>query len=219
VVLADGMGGQRHGALAAQAVIDTARRGLPGLIDEDPRSALTGFCHAANEAIREIGRRHGSRPGSTCTALYLRRQEAYWVHVGDSRLYHFTGNRLLYRTDDHTLGALLKGSESAGGARRAARARDNRLYMCLGGHNQLEPDFGATAIGRDDWFMLCSDGFWTQVQGEEAARSVAAAPADTGTADSLVALAAQRGGPRGDNVSLALAMPRRASARWGWWPF
>ena len=219
VILADGMGGQRHGALAAQAVVDTARRELPGRVVDDPHSALTGFCHAANEAIRDIGRRHGTTPGSTCTALYLRRREAYWVHVGDSRLYHFNGDRLLYRTDDHTLGALLQHGRSAAGPNRPARPRDNRLYMCLGGRNQLEPDFGATAIGKDDWFMLCSDGFWSQVQGDEAARSLAEAPADAGMADQLVALAARRGGPRGDNVSLALAMPRRASARLAWWPF
>ena len=214
-VVADGMGGQQDGALAAQTVIDTARRELPGIAKASPREGLTGFCMAAHEAIRAIGRENGTNPASTCTALCLRGDEAYWVHVGDSRLYHFNGDTLLYRTDDHTLAGLLRGSGSASSARRPARRRDSRLYMCLGGLNEVQPEFGASAIGRNDWFLLCSDGFWNQVRTDEAARSVA--DADGAAADSLVALAAQRGGPRSDNVSLVVARPGKAAAKRSWW--
>jgi serine/threonine protein phosphatase PrpC len=216
-VLADGMGGQQHGALAAQAVIDTARRALPGFNRGNPRDSLTAFFHAAHQAIRDIGAQRGSNPASTCTALYLRGDEAYWIHVGDSRLYHFNDDSLLYRTNDHTLAALLRSNDNAGAAQPTRRRRDSRLYMCLGGNNELEPEFGATAIGMDDWFLLCSDGFWSQVQTDEAVNGVTNAAADAATADDLVALAAQRGGAKADNVSLVLATPRRTSARWAWW--
>ena len=55
VVLADGMGGQQHGALAAQTVLDTARDALAGLAKHSPRKGLTDLCHVAHE---EIGRAH-----------------------------------------------------------------------------------------------------------------------------------------------------------------
>ena len=216
VVVADGMGGQRHGALAAQTVMDTARRELQGLSGRSPREGLTQFCHAAHAAIRDIGRRLRANPASTCTALYLKGDEAYWIHVGDSRLYHFNGERQLFRTSDHTLGALLQRRDASGDSNRPRKPRDNRLYMCLGGHNELEPEFGAAAIGPDDWFMLCSDGFWNQVPSAEAASSVKATDRAK-AADGLVQLAARRGGARADNVSLILATPRQSRAKRSWW--
>ena len=54
-------------------------------------------------------------------------------------------------------------------ASRQSGLADNRLYMCLGGQNELEPEFGASAVGDDDWFVLCSDGFWNQVGDDEVA--------------------------------------------------
>lgn len=222
-VLADGMGGRQYGAEAAQTVVDTARRELQGLADGNPRACLTGFCEAAHDAIRALGRQYGANPASTCTALYLRRDEAYWIHVGDSRLYHFNRESQLFRTDDHNLGALMAGDD-AGGARPARRRNDHHLYMCLGGHNELEPEYGAAAVAREDWFMLCSDGFWSQVRGSEAARRLTRSAARGANADALVRLAAERGGPGADNVSLVLATPaRRLLGRWAvgraWWRF
>ena len=217
LVLADGMGGQQHGALAAQTVLDTARNALTGLAKRSPQQGLTDICHAAHEAIRSIGRQDGSNPASTFTALFLRGDEAYWIHVGDSRLYHFDGETQLFCTPDHTLASLLQARQGAYGVTRAGKRRNSRLYMCLGGNNELEPAFGATAIGKNDWFLLCSDGFWNQVGSSEAARRVTGTPADSEKAANLVALAAQRGGPRADNVSLVLATRTRKARRRAWW--
>jgi serine/threonine protein phosphatase PrpC len=217
VVLADGMGGQQHGALAAQTVLDTARHALTGLVKRNPREGLTDLCHAAHEAIRSIGRQDGSNPASTCTALLLRGDEAYWIHVGDSRLYHFDGKTQVFCTPDHTLASLLQSRQRTSGSSRAGKRRNSRLYMCLGGNNELEPAFGATAIGKNDWFLLCSDGFWNQVESSEAARRVTGTPADSEKAANLVALAAQRGGPRADNVSLVLATRARRARKRAWW--
>ena len=57
LVLADGMGGQQHGALAAQTVIDTARNEVVRLSLHEPRQFLTDLCQRAHEAIRALGRR------------------------------------------------------------------------------------------------------------------------------------------------------------------
>jgi serine/threonine protein phosphatase PrpC len=59
---------------------------------------------AANSRIYEYGI---SRPelrgmGSTCTALVVRGTDAWFAHVGDSRLYLVRENRILQLTDDHS---------------------------------------------------------------------------------------------------------------------
>jgi serine/threonine protein phosphatase PrpC len=199
VVLADGMGGQKKGALAAQIILDTAQQAFTSEAVDDPKAFLEGLCHRAHEAIREAGLQHGCHPASTCTFLYLDDREAYWVHVGDSRLYHFNDGKLLSHTRDHSVGELA-GSE--GGAAEP----DGRLYMCLGGKNELDPAFDATAIADKDWFMVCSDGFWKQVDPEEVALAMQLPDEQRMSARDLAALAERRAGEQGDNVSLVLAV-------------
>ncbi|MCP4307556.1 MAG: serine/threonine-protein phosphatase, partial [bacterium] len=172
VVLADGMGGQQHGVVAAQAVIDMAEREFRYAPVTHPTRFLSDLCRKTHEAIADIGRQRQSDPASTCALLYVRGNEAYWVHVGDSRLYHFDGDKLLSRTRDHTVAELLKDNHDPGLTKRFADPADNRLYMCLGGQNDLQPEFGATTVGENDWFMLCSDGFWSQVEAEEIAHAL-----------------------------------------------
>lgn len=77
-----------------QQVVDTARAMLPRIVEREPRHFLTELCVDAHESIRAIRRRYGTNPASTCTALYLTGEEAYWVHVGDSRLCHFSAGEL-----------------------------------------------------------------------------------------------------------------------------
>lgn len=217
VVLADGMGGQQHGAAAAQAVIDTARREYAGVPITNPKRFLTDLCRKAHEAIREIGRQRRTNPASTCAVLYVRGSEAYWAHVGDSRLYHFNADRLLSCTRDHTVAELLKDDDGSGPAAQLADPDDKRLYMCLGGQNEMDPEFGATAVGENDWFMLCSDGFWNQVEAKEAARALMTRSAEQRkTANDLAVLATQRGGVAGDNVSLVLAIHEQRSPKPAW---
>lgn len=216
VILADGMGGQQDGALAAQTVIDTARQQFPRLNGSDPKQFLTDLCLNAHAAIRQIGQRNKTNPASTCTALYLKGDEAYWIHAGDSRMYHFEMDRLLACTSDHTLAELLNdGGDTAPVDDQAGRG-DNRLYMCLGGENELEPEFGATAIGDEDWFLLCSDGFWSQVSEAEVAKARMESPSEQAIASELAALASWRAGSAGDNVSLVLIRRRRSRAKGAW---
>jgi serine/threonine protein phosphatase PrpC len=201
VVLADGMGGQQQGAEAAQAVVDSARTAIALFGDGDTSAALLRtLCLAADRAVRAIGRADGGDPGSTCALLYLDGREAYWAHVGDSRLYHFEAKRLLFRTADHSVAELLAGEKDAA----TEGQRDSRLYMCLGGRNRVEPEIGSAAVGARDWFLLCSDGLWSQLDEADLLQTAAAQSAQGGAAH-IAALARQRGGAASDNISLVLA--------------
>jgi len=217
VILADGMGGQQQGAIAAQTVIDTARSEFPGAVLSDPRQFLTELCLRAHESIQKIGQQYDTNPASTCTALYVKGDEAYWMHVGDSRLCHFNADRLVMRTCDHTVAELLKADPDDESAGQQPDRADNRLYMCLGGQNELEPEYGASAVGDDDWFLLCSDGFWNQVGDDEVAQALTRSAAEQRKASDLASMATERAGPHGDNVSLALVTLRSSDSKKAWW--
>ncbi len=61
------------------------------------------ICLQAHNAI--LSRQDNS--GSTCVILYLRGSEVYCAHVGDSRMYQFRDNKLIYRTSDHSISQLI----------------------------------------------------------------------------------------------------------------
>jgi len=204
VIVADGMGGHRDGARAARTVIDTARQRLSEDPLADPRAFLKSLCLESHQAINELGGNDERSPGSTCILLYVNGPEAYWAHVGDSRLYHFRNGELLNRTQDHSVAQLMVEQGRMNEADVAGNPLQNQLYMRLGGDKTPQPEFGASEIEADDIFMLCSDGFWAYITPEEAVTTLKHLPPDEDGAAHLVAIARKRGGSSGDNISLAL---------------
>jgi serine/threonine protein phosphatase PrpC len=217
VVVADGMGGHRDGALAARTVIETARRHFNIGQISDPRSFLQGLCLKSHQGISDLGGNELRSPGSTCVLLYLKGPEAYWAHVGDSRLYQFRNGKLLNRTQDHSVAQLMVAQGRLRETDVATSALQNQLYMRLGGNESPEPDFGASEVEAGDIFMLCSDGFWSSVEPQEVVTSLEGVPIDDNGAEHLVEMARERGGETGDNISLALMRwnPDRTQANKG----
>lgn len=204
VIVADGMGGHRDGALAAQKVIETARERFNAGSLPDPRAFLEELCLESHKAIIDLGADEQRSPGSTCVLLYLNGPEAYWAHVGDSRMYHFRDGELLNRTRDHSVAQLMVAQGRMDEADVDSSALQNQLYMRLGGSNTPEPELGASLVEDSEFFMLCSDGFWARVSLEEVVEYVREHPLDTDVAGHLVEMARERGGSDGDNISLAL---------------
>jgi serine/threonine protein phosphatase PrpC len=205
LIVADGMGGHRDGALAARTVIETARHRLEKDTLSDPRAFLKSLCLESHQAINELGGNQDRSPGSTCILLYVNGPEAYWAHVGDSRLYHFRNGKLLNRTRDHSVAQLMVEQGQLNEDDVATSTLQNQLYMRLGGEKTPQPEFGASEIEADDIFMLCSDGFWEYIKPEEAVSTLQSLPPEEDAAARLVAMARERGGSSGDNISLALS--------------
>lgn len=217
VVVADGMGGHRDGALAARTVIETAKCRFNCGPIPDPRAFLQELCIESHQGISALGGNESRSPGSTCVVLYLNGPEAYWAHVGDSRLYHFRDGQLFNRTQDHSVAQLMVAQGRLKESDAARSALQNQLYMRLGGNELPEPDFGASEVEADDMFMLCSDGFWSSVEPQEVVTNLEGFPIDNGSAGRLVEVARERGGAAGDNISLVLMRwkPGRAQSNKG----
>jgi serine/threonine protein phosphatase PrpC len=204
LVVADGMGGYQGGALAAQAVINTARRFFQTGNVTDPLNSLERLCVEAHQAVLALGDQKGQPPGSTCVFLYVSKDEASWAHVGDSRLYHFRNGTLLTRTLDHSIVQLLVARGEMAEADMATSPLQNQLYMRLGGKQAPRPELGAAEAKKGDLFVLCSDGFWESIE-EKEVESVPSKIDLAAAADRLVHLAKERGGNSGDNIAVAMA--------------
>ena len=208
--LADGLGGHPRGEVAAQIVVDVceslfrrAPRPLP-----DPEHFMLQCIGKAHHAIIRFGRRQTPpiAPRTTAVLAVIQSGMAYWVHVGDSRLYLIRRGRIHRQTRDHAQIRFVRQS-----ARESSRPRAS-LTRCLGG--LVAPPTttcsSPTLLQRHDTIVLCSDGLWGQV----ASRTLATAfedrqPQIADSLQSLVETAATRS--NSDNVT-AIALRWLAEA-------
>jgi len=214
-VLADGMGGHPRGAEAAQAVINAAKpfshatadapqglpQGSPQGSPQDPFGVLERLCNAAHAKIRELGTGGASSPGSTCVVMLACATQAYWAHVGDSRLYQFRDGELIRATEDHSVAMLV--AKQRGGA--APALASNAVYRRLGSEDPPLPDYDSVELAHGDTFLLSSDGFWDQFSPRELAVRLNDAELEREPLEALVNRATKRAGDRADNASVLLA--------------
>jgi len=107
LVAMDGMGGHAHGARAAE----TGCRIMLDMFNNLPKPLFDplGFLHLAlgraHSAIVTIGVKlpMDLRPRATCAVCVVQRGEAWWAHVGDSRVYHLRGGAVKKREDTHKM--------------------------------------------------------------------------------------------------------------------
>lgn len=215
-ILADGMGGHLDGALGAQIVIDEARNFVqtpPASPSHDRLAALERLCQRMHEAINS----RSETARSTVVMAWLEDDQAYWLNIGDSRLYHFRNGRRLMRTRDHSAVQLLMDLGEIDESEMANHPAQNRLYRCLGGEDSPKPDLGQFAIQAGDLLALCSDGVWEHLTEAEIWDAARANP-PTAAARLLTAQAARRGGAVADNATLILLRAEAAANRQTSWP-
>jgi serine/threonine protein phosphatase PrpC len=206
IALADGMGGHSGGAMAAEQIILSAQQNLESFspATEQPGQLLDLVVQDAHISIRLSRFTSEQDPHSTVVAFMLYRGRAYWVHCGDSRLYHFRNRRLVLRTRDHSLVGELQRRGKLTAEEALHHPQRNVLVSCLGGDRAPQAEHGnCDNVVAGDHFLLCSDGLWNYFSDEELADTLASLSAND-AAQRLLELARKRSHGNGDNISLAI---------------
>jgi serine/threonine protein phosphatase PrpC len=201
--IADGIGGAKGGRIAAE----TAVRGfLDGFCDLpetiEVQRAGARILSALNGWINTQSRQDPALAGMGCTftALVLRGRLAHLLHVGDTRAYRFSGDRLTCLTTDHV-------RDEGGG-------RSHTLTRALGVETEVRLDYETQPVALHDRFLLCSDGVHGVLSDPEISEILRARSAPEDTASGLVAAALQSGST--DNCTAmvldVVALPTAGSA-------
>lgn len=163
-VLADGAGGHRHGAEAAQRAVQRVQDCLCDATLPWNREVLT---HAVLEAHEDVKRGQagegGERMHTTVVALCLDAQRGFalWSHVGDSRLYRLRHGTIDLVTRDDSVVAELMSAGLLTPAQARRHPHKNQLLAALGIDDALEPHTApAQPLQDGDAYLLCSDGWW-----------------------------------------------------------
>jgi serine/threonine protein phosphatase PrpC len=205
-VVADGMGGHTGGVLAAEQVIHTARSNLEtfSASNEEAAELLEASLLEAHLLIKASRFMNEKDPHSTAAMLLLEPGRASWAHCGDTRVYRFRGDRVVFRSADHSYVGKLQRQGAISAEQALLHPHRNILLTSLGGVEAPTIDFGeACELAAGDAFLLCSDGLWTYFSDAELAATIAGASARQAS-ETLIAGARERGHGEGDNVSLAI---------------
>ena len=163
VYVGDGLGayagGQKAACAAGQALYEASRQGSM-LTD----ARLIEAAEQADQAVAAVQRQTHGCMKTTLVFLYIEDGRARWMHVGDSRLYRFSGGWLQSQTMDHSVSqvVVLMGEIT----REQLRFHEdrNQVLRALGASN-ARPELSPTVMltGGADVFLLCTDGFWENV--------------------------------------------------------
>ncbi|HPA18598.1 MAG TPA: serine/threonine-protein phosphatase [Verrucomicrobiae bacterium] len=211
VVVSDGVGGHASGEDAAQAVIDEAER----LIDAkdgrlgDPEVYLRDLAFRAHRSIEAMSAKRDIRARATVVALVIQGGKAFWMHSGDSRLYHFRGGELADQTKDHSVLQVLLDAGRVTKAEMEDHPDQGRLLQCLGGDEYKPPTMGACDVDTRDAFLLCTDGFWEKTGIEEIGQVLRKDRDLDRRLRASIGKARARGGDRCDNITAVAIVPKR----------
>lgn len=206
-VLADGMGGRSGGRKASDQVMMTARQLFERYAPEtdDAVVALTQLVQEAHTVIRLTAVSSEEEPHSTVAAFLINPGgDCYWAHAGDSRIYHYRGNKLIKRTLDHSYVQALVDRRELTEEQANAHPQSNILLGCLGTEN--DPPVSTHFIPQlhaGDILMACSDGIWHYFTSDEIGSVLATLSAREAT-EFLIEKARSRGHGSGDNLSLVV---------------
>ena len=210
LIVADGMGGHRGGATASRLAGETVKAQYLGSETTDVQAALREALLRANARIfhEAQGNPELRGMGTTASALAVRHGEAWFGHVGDSRIYLIRGDEIKQLTDDHSLVASMVREGLLTTKEAEVHPRRNVLQRSMGVAEHVEIDVrGPFRMVEGDTFILCSDGLHGLVK-EEEMKEVAQLPIEQ-AADEYLKRALERGAP--DNVTVIVARVERSA--------
>lgn len=182
VIVADGMGGNEAGEVAAGLAVRSLYQSLgqqppfnkpPGDLERIPPTSSNAVKNSIGQALREANKtvylasRQGiGRRGMGCTAevVFTDGRRAIVGHVGDSRSYRFSRGKMTLLTRDHTYVNRMVEIGEISLEDAEVHPRRAELQQAIGGWSDIEPDLHEVAIEAGDWILVCSDGLTNELK-------------------------------------------------------
>lgn len=172
-LIADGMGGHRAGDVASQLTLETLKKAFEAVDLNKEASAwedwLLKSIQEANHVIYQFAMSHDDCQGMGTTIVAALFLEDYYVlaHVGDSRIYRYTPDKLEAVTEDHSLVNELMRSGQITKEEAENHPQRNVITRALGTEEHIEVDTKTLSYLGSEYVLLCSDGLSDALREEQ----------------------------------------------------
>ncbi len=190
-VVADGVGGHRHGEIASY--ISCRELGNAFMQSSDEMlmqeqgaenfllETVTHFNHRIfNMNYEELAVHPMS---STLTAVLFMKDAAVMAHVGDSRFYAIRNGRIEQISTDHTLANERGDNAGNSGGRTFA---SNVISRSIGTRYNLKLEIRKLHLTGDERFFMCSDGVYRDISDERLTEILKNAPDPESTVNQIM---------------------------------
>lgn len=175
-VVADGMGGHEHGALASRMVVEA-------LADIDLAEDLNARITQVTTTLRVVNKAftqdktviQGQSPsvmGSTVVVLLIDGYRMACIWAGDSRCYLFRQNNIYQVTKDHALWQQWVENDGLSIEQAQQQKGGFALTRAVGADDELSLEIIEMDIMSGDKFLLCSDGIYQHIRYDQLYQSL-----------------------------------------------
>lgn len=205
-LVADGMGGHAAGEVASKIAVEKSSNfNLPKT--NDILVNLKKLVNNVNEQIIEESKNNSDYlgMGTTYSAVLIKEESLYYVHVGDSRIYTFREGKLKQVNKEHSLVADLIRNGKIEKKEAFNHPQKHILTQALGLEKKLEIDAGEENISAGDIILLCTDGLSDLIREKEIEKLIDEFNKDLDLlAEKLLNTALKNGGS--DNITFILIL-------------
>jgi protein phosphatase len=208
LTIADGMGGHSKGEVASYlGAITMVEHIVPELVNREEHDfgqTLLSSMKEANERILKHATEHQECEGmgTTMTSAIIEGNRTYISHVGDTRAYAISEERIKQLTKDHSQVQELVDKGMITPAEARHHPQKNVITRVVGYYADVQPDVYNYDLEANDHLLLCCDGLVADLEDQEIADVVLNSFTTSKACKSLVKMADDRGGK--DNISVIL---------------
>lgn len=165
-VVADGLGGSEYGNYISKMATET----IATLFKRNPicsELAVANYISAAADVVTRAGVENKDYAGmkTTIAVVLIKGQKIVCGHVGDTRIYIFGREHIIYQSKDHSRvqERVDRGEMTMEEIRYCADR--NIIFKALGSKKKVEPYICTIDMsGQAFSILVCTDGFWEPIQ-------------------------------------------------------
>ena len=159
--VADGLGGYESGEVASKMLTDEMLFCFKSEREFDIERAI----HSANQKIIIEQKQNSIRRSmkTTAAAVWIGKDVTTFANIGDSRIYAFKNNQIIFQSRDHSLAQLAVQRGEIFPEQVRDYFQKNTITRALGQGDEIKVDINKVDNDSYDSILICSDGFWEYV--------------------------------------------------------